>query len=312
MNDLILVKQFRLSSAFPKLLIFDYKTQQEKIFYFLPRAVKTSAIPVDKKDSGSIKKMKKIKWIESSLYFASLTERFWQADNLDEMICNTEFILPADQIKQLPSDFKMWKESDNTRVAIDRLTAHSSKGILFEFARLFYADFQQKDVKNNPVKHFKSGLYFFVRFNKPNDTKTQKKFRAVLDLLGDSGIGADRSSGHGLFSAKMMPSHLPFHSAKTNQPAIALSLCAPSQEECYRFFEKAGLEKEKFMQNAAYELVKRGGWIAGSGHRKQTLRLFAEGSYFHTPLEGDIIDVTNTPDYSALRDARGFFIGVPN
>lgn len=140
-----------------------------------------------------------------------------------------------------------------------------------------------------------AGLYFLVQFSNPG---IQKPFEAALNLLGDSGIGSDRSNGNGFFSIeKVTPPVVSI--AGENEQAVALSLVSPGANDF----------KNDWLDGSAYKLISRGGWVGQTGLRKKRLRLFAEGSVFKRPLQGQVPEIT--PDHApnkVYRDGRVFFI----
>jgi len=273
---------FKVSSAFP------YFGNQ----YFLPRPINSRAISLSSEQLQLNKKIKKIKWLETMLWQKVVTDKnFWQdlAKDLDTK--ESKYVILAggllmerkaissDLIKGDSQSFKLWETETQTRVVMNRATGSTVDGGLFDFARIHY--------------HPNSGLYFLVQLG----SSQQQDFEAALAWLGDSGIGSDRACGNGLFEPKLA---VQFHLPQVSSP-IALSLVLPSQEDC---------QKNDWLENSAYELIKRGGWITGTGWRKPAVWMFGEGSCFAQPLQGKIETLGNHPDgYPIYRDGRGFFVG---
>lgn len=132
------------------------------------------------------------------------------------------------------------------------------------------------------------GLYFLIQC----DEKEIGDMKACLRLLADNGIGTDRSSGNGAFDWTdddwgTLTLNLP------DAPAshwMSLSLFVPATKE-----EMGRLE------NSAYELTKRGGYISCSSAddyalltiRKKSVMAFEEGSLLHTAQmpNGQIVDL---------------------
>jgi len=121
-----------------------------------------------------------------------------------------------------------------------------------------------------------------------------ERVRAALRLLGDIGIGGDRTSGHGLFTPEFSqgPQWAQLQSASA---FITLSLVYPKPEETSALLNEA----------SRYRLIKRGGWIGGvrsTPWRRKTVRMVAEGSRLGgDPAQawGDLVDVT-PDDFMAL------------
>jgi CRISPR-associated protein Csm4 len=257
---------FKLSSAFPFYL--------ER--YFLPRAMTTQAVKLKDNQLKEAKQFKRLQWLEVELW-----KKSFQADwvnNLREQQIKQDCLAFASSIPEID---KLWAEEERPRLALDRITNSSSEGQLFHLSRIWFAP--------------EGGLYFLVSFS--NDTE-QKPFEAALSLLGDSGIGSDRSNGNGFFTwEKRQIQQLTL--AEQHEAAVALSVVSPHAND------QAG----DWLENAAYKLISRGGWIGQSGLRKQRLRLFAEGSVFKQPLQGQVVNITppHAPN-PVYRDGRGFFV----
>ncbi|MEA3278026.1 MAG: type III-A CRISPR-associated RAMP protein Csm3 [Pseudomonadota bacterium] len=189
--------------------------------------------------------------------------------------------MKPDNARHLPRDFVLWQEEERPRLALNRNDNRALKGLLFHFSRIHY--------------HPDGGLWFLASFADPS---AKRSFEAALDWLGDSGIGADRSNGNGFFQASAL-AKVPVQEAQEGRPAISLSLVNPSEQD----------RSSAFLEDAAYDLVRRGGWISGSSRRKPALRMFAEGSRFCTPLRGRVIELCRHPrdGRPIWRDGRGLF-----
>lgn len=106
-----------------------------------------------------------------------------------------------------------------------------------------------------------------MRFHEP---AYKKPFTQVLRLLGDEGLGLDRTSGKGLFEIEnASDGTLPGPPAA--QRFLTLSLYAPEAEEI----------DHGLLQHSGYELVQRSGYVSGLSYRRQSLTMFAEGSVFN-------------------------------
>jgi CRISPR-associated protein Csm4 len=274
---------FLLSSAFP--YYFDPQQQQTPL-YLLPRPIHTRAVQLDKTQLRLNKKIKKIKWLELDIWQQVINQRW-------NWVTNPTLTLPGgilvntaqDQLFPNPVSFTFWAEEERTRVTLDRSHNNAIEGQLFHFARIHY--------------HPHSGLYFLVDFT---DNAIQPTFEGVLSWLGDSGIGADRTCGHGSFTWQRGELELP--KAVSNRPVVALSLVAPSPEDLQN--------KDNWLkETAAYDLIKRGGWITETTLRKPATRFFSEGSYFNSPLQGQMVKLGKHPHgHTVFRDGRGFWVGV--
>jgi len=219
------------------------------------------------------KKFKRAIWLEQTLWQKSInTKKDWHQDAEDPEGC---FLFPKGQ----GMHEALWHVEEKPRIAIDRASNHAADGLLFNFARVHY--------------HSDGGLFFLARFE---GEKARKKFEGALSLLGDCGLGSDRNSGHGHFVFTRKP--MPLLKVQKN---VCLSLCNPSKQDM----------QEGWLKHAAYDLVKRGGWIGGSSSRKKTIRMFGEGSTFQKPLKGQVLAVGKHPSakYTVYRDGRAFMVG---
>jgi len=179
------------------------------------------------------------------------------------MDSNMDLLVPSNQEK-LP-----WKIYDVPRVGLSR------KNLTPE-DRFFYQTLVEYEEN--------AGLYFFYQWDN-SDSDLETRFRAVMRLLADEGIGGDRSSGKGWME---MPQ---FKEADIAVPQAAdgmilLSLYHPLPGEY------------NLLGNGFYELIERKGYIyspEGCSLQKRAVRMFTEGSVFpcqSSNLTGGIVDVT--------------------
>jgi len=256
---------FKLSSAFP--------FYQD--CYFLPRVLSSQAVRLPIEKLKEAKKLKKVQWLDNRLWQASLNDPNWaQQIDLKNGVCQGVL---ASRSSKLPE--RLWLEEERPRLAIDRYANQASEGQIFNFSRIWF--------------HNEGGLYFLAVFDDP---ESQRQFETVLNVLADSGIGADRSNGNGCFT--WQPGEMPGLQLAEHEPAVALSLVNPDPGDCHI----------GWLEGSAYKLISRGGWIGGTGKRKQRLRMFAEGSVFAKPLQGRMVDVSGGLPQAVYRDGRGFFV----
>ena len=272
---------FRVSSCFP------YWRDQ----FLLPRPVASFALRLPEIRLDEHKTLKKIQWLTPELWKqAAVAAEHWQppvatGPTAKMSVWQGALALPIEQAKNLPE--RLWAEEERPRLAVERISNSPVEGALFHFGRVYFQE--------------EGGLYFLVRFDNP---ACRADFEAALSLLGDQGLGADRTSGGGFFTWKQVEApQLPPLSG--DEPAVALSLVNPAPEDC----------QDNWLRDAKYNLINRGGWIAYSGLRRKRLRMFTEGSEFAQPLRGRVVDVTpdvsdNPPPHRVFRDGRGFFVGV--
>jgi CRISPR type III-A-associated RAMP protein Csm4 len=120
------------------------------------------------------------------------------------------------------------------------------------------------------------GLYFFADFK---NWEIREQVLKALSILGERGIGTDRTVGNGLFSfdpekdCENVTINLPVNK---NGISIPLGLYLPTEAE----ISSTDLSK------SSWSLLKRGGFMGGSGDeqhrhlRKKSIYMFGEGSAF--------------------------------
>ncbi|GIV35226.1 MAG: type III-A CRISPR-associated RAMP protein Csm4 [Chitinophagales bacterium] len=173
-----------------------------------------------------------------------------------------------------------------------------------EETRPFYAD--------RLYFHNNCGLYFLAQFN---DQQIQQQVYQALSLLGQLGIGSDRTVGNGFFSFDPQLDEAPFTFSITptgQNKVINLGLYLPTYEELQHID----------LNQSYWQLIKRGGYIAASAEsrfshlRKKSIYFFAEGSVLHASqqLKGKLENLRPDWNDSALhpvwRDGQCLFISL--
>jgi len=167
------------------------------------------------------------------------------------------------------------------RVTIDRLT-HATN--IYDLAGCTFAK--------------GSGLYFLIELN---DEGLRDTLELCIRLLGESGIGSDRSVGLGVCDIEVIriseDSKWAELFLKRDQGSVSyctLSLCCP-------------VNNMEAREALSYDLFSRSGWIISSSSLVQTRRreckMFSEGSLFKCPVKGHVVDVTpsNFKDHNVYR-----------
>lgn len=133
-------------------------------------------------------------------------------------------------------------------------------------------------------------------------------FEEIVSLfkeLGQTGLGTDKNVGGGKFDVEESKIVLPDVKDTTHQ--LSLSMYLPKEEEIKRL----NLEKSR------YELVLRGGYVAGSSNtdfrhlRKKSVYMFNTGAVFATnhDLNGKIVDLR--PEWNDESMHPVFRSGIP-
>jgi CRISPR-associated protein Csm4 len=151
----------------------------------------------------------------------------------------------------------IWRVEQVPRVVLDRKTNASE---IYYFGQVVFLD----------------QLHFLIDIR---NEKYRKRIETTMRVLGDEGLGGDRTNGKGLFTVEG------FHDITfddVNSPwFLTLSLYHPQKHEV------SGL-------HGYFEFVQRGGWgdsVDSKGIRKKMVRLFAEGSVFNKHVIGDLVEV---------------------
>ena len=218
---------------------------------------------------------KEVKWVSEGVLGAWLKGESLASKELQTLHEKTAVLL-ADEWEQICKDFglhslegiKFWAVQRVPRVVLDTVTHASS---LFHFGRLIF--------------HEGCGLFFLVRFVRDD---IAEKFSAVLRLMGDEGIGGDRTTGSGNFRPQFSSAVPDFCEPKGSQWFVNLSPLFPKPEET----------SSLFADGCNYRLTIRSGWVGGvlpSSARRKTVRMVCEGSVLCGSAEkvwGKMVDVT--------------------
>ncbi len=145
----------------------------------------------------------------------------------------------------------VWKIEKRPRVTLDR---QSSASEIWHVA----------GVKFNA----NCGLWFEAQFD---TEQTKAQIETILRVLGDAGIGGERSAGYGLFDFQPKSAE-PEPKGEASQFVTLSPICPRDVDELNRLVQGDDL---------GYALEERSGWITsvdGSGQRRQQVWMFAEGS----------------------------------
>ncbi len=159
---------------------------------------------------------------------------------------------------------------------------------------------------------FNSGLYFILDLR---DESLKPALELSIKLLGEAGVGADRSTGHGIFDCVFDdvsddPTWCRFLRTKTAHDLsyCALSLCCPAVSP--------STGKSEASEAKSYRIISRSGWISSSSSwmqgKRRECRMFAEGSLFTTPVKGCIAEVTPSifeGEHRIYRYGLGLIVG---
>jgi CRISPR-associated protein Csm4 len=192
---------------------------------------------------GDYKKAKKVKYVSESIL----------DDKCRSGVCKGQFLLKEDYGGDVV------KISERPRVVLDRL--RNSSNIYYISSCVFDEN---------------AGLWFYLKV----DPSVEREILAAIRLLGDEGLGGERTYGFGYFEPTFVEVK---DDEKDSDEYLLLSLYSPSQEDDL---------KDSLL---GYDFVERGGYvysIYSSDIKKRRIRMLVEGSVFRKKLRGTVVDVT--------------------
>ena len=263
---------FSISSAFP--------FAKEEFFFPKPEWISTALSNSLKTEFK--KDFKKIRYF-SQTYFEQLLRG--DLKTLDETCFkHIKYYTDSDLPKGMP-----FKSETVQRVTVSR--NYEEDAGTFYTERLYF--------------HQDCGLFFLIHIK---DEAYRSAILAALRLLGDNGIGSDKTVGNGQFEASDFQP-FSFRATEKADKQISLSLFCPKDIDVFT---------EGFLKESAYALTKRGGYLANpddfnhSTLRKKSVFMFTEGSVFpnNQELKGTVVDLKPDKDvnHAVWRDGNDFFL----
>lgn len=266
------MESYRVSSAFPFV----------KNSFFIPKP--QIRLNIEFKGGNSYvrnKQLKKVEYIDHSL-FSKIAAGKSIVVQEEQFSQNGNFLFSG------PADSIPYRDEVMQRVVVPRMGGDATP---FYFER----------------RYFNTGCGLFFIYDVSEGL--EDRFKTVIQWLGTTGFGTDKSVGNGMFHTEF--SQIEIAESKNARRLMTLSLLCPKKEE---------LSKE-MLNKSNYALIQRGGFIAGTTvnefrHlRKKSIYMFTEGSLFNSDhLAGKIENVR--PDWNdkllhpVYKDGRVFSIPV--
>lgn len=258
-------------------------TKNNTIFY-LPRPLKFPVNYPHGDDLAFFKTYKSLNYLPLDIWQRWYQGEGFTTEDTKELTDKTKGNAKG-KLKQAGTfDYKeAFKNHKLPKVAIDRTTSATN---------FYHTGYVQFDWEQNGsgIKSL-SGLYFLVYFE-DNNPQLIAELKAALDLLGEQGIGGERSSGAGLFQAEW----LNLKDASPNwENAVNMTDKLAYQCLISLFWDDdKSILKQLIIDNShsSYEIQERGGWFSDGNIRRQMVRMFAEGSVFPIEPQGKLANVT--------------------
>lgn len=245
------IEDFKVTPPFLLSSLFIYNQDR----YFLPKPLYDSFIESSTKSAVG-KEIKKIKWLTWEDFIKWCSGYSFTEKEVLELKHKLIYYETAFLYEVRP------------RVTLDRVTSQSS---LYFVGNIKYAD--------------DAGLYGFVKFN---NRAYIEKFHRALSLLGETGIGGEKTYGFGMFQIVEFREASEFKeiSNKDFEYFTLLSLYHPSKDEF-------PVLKESLI---GYDIKRKTGYINSGRYampfKRKSVGFLMEGSVLRKPLVGSLVDVT--------------------
>ena len=251
--------------------------------YFLPKPAGRLHVTFGKSEADDMlhrKALKKVAWIDSRLWPKLISG---EQSVIEPTQLHGEFLLD-----KTVTDFETpMKQTISQRVSVNRTGADDAEP--FAFAWTFFRP--------------NAGLYCLL--DAPDEMTDE--IRDLFTMLGEQGVGSDRSVGGGHFDVELSEQSLP--DVPNSNAVMTLSMLIPSAEE----LPTLNLEQSQF------NIIKRGGFMAGTTDddkrhlRKNTIHMFAEGAVFATTSapRGIVVDLRPAvASHPIFRSGRAICVNI--
>lgn len=254
---------------------------------FLPKP--NGKIPVnvtDMEEYPSRKKLKKVKFVEFDLWKQLLGG---ETVNVASSQLKDSFMLSPKAVSEFVIPYK---SQVNQRVSVPRNDGADAEPFFFDWT--YYQE--------------NAGLYCLL--DAPDNMI--EELLDLFQLLGETGLGTDKNVGGGKFEVDRNTERVDFDFVETANASMLLSLYIPTEQE-------VGMLN---LPESRYELVLRGGYMAGSDEedfkhlRKKSVYAFSVGSVFPTTtkLSGKIVDLKPSWNddrmHPVYRSGKPFFVPI--
>ncbi len=278
---------FRVSSTF----VYRCPKDAKEVIYYLPKLLeRPPGYPPD--DLSFAKTYKKLHYLPLEVWQRWYQGSGFSTQDADDLEIHAKY--PDNDSTALAKAGcfaygEAFKQYTLPKVAVDR-THHATNFFhtgLIQFAWESAAIADEDSWDNAGVQNL-AGLYFLLEF--PTDApELEADLQQALAVLGEEGMGGERSSGAGRFSVQAWES-LP----ADWQPVVSFD--QGNHHSLVSLFWQLGIDAAQLGSSSCYAIQERGGWIAspfsGRQLRRQKVQMFAEGSVFAHKPTGQLADVT--------------------
>jgi len=274
---------------------FVFRKANDQLIYYLPKPLGRPRKYPKENDLEFFKTYKKLRYLPLEIW-----QRWYQgkgfidadAEELKEQAQNKT----ASGLLQNAGTFNYsdaFQRDRLPKVAIDR-TTRSTNFYHTGFVQFAWeakessnsGDTKQQESQDNSVES-QAGLYFLLNFSQ-KDSLLEDELHSALILLGDEGLGGERSSGAGRFKIAAWE-----ELSQAWQDVVSFD--KGTHYSLMSVFWKKSLPAD-FIKESSYDFLERGGWIgstfSGKQQRRKKVRMFAEGSIFKMQPMGMLANVT--------------------
>ncbi len=290
-------RKIRLSSAFPLVELSSVGSSVVHLF-FLPRPFcHNKPQQSERAEPGVKKKIKQLKYLSLQVFEAMLQTATKEQDEIT-------FAFDLLELPKLGEGFVISKEEQDRLLQIGcsnpehiiPISTHETAKVNLqqvENAGPFYETdlYLNRGMISKQKVVWQTHFYFLLEHELQEEEL--KQFFAALNLLGDEGIGGERSTGAGCFDGFEF---LQFQWRLDGPYQTNLALVSPRPDE--------------LSQIVSYEAIIRGGsFLSGDNSntkRKQSLRMIREGSIFREKMSGALVEIGQLDQRPVYRNGINF------
>jgi CRISPR-associated protein Csm4 len=265
---------FRLTSAFPY--------AGDVLFFpkpLLPARLAQEVTQEEAKAQEHGKTLKSVDFVSQALFSAWLNHQplGGYLDSANLLHGGELWVTPAERERLevfrdgLGGEIRLWEVDAVPRVTVDRVT---NKSAVYQAGRVRYQ--QSSDGEH------RAGLWVLVEWPGGDpDKATLATLTETFKVLGDSGLGGERSAGYGQFDLEGPSDFDGLDIQGLGERWLTLAPYHPRRNEV----GGGGVLGE----HCAYALLIRRGWVAspeGMSYRRPLVRMLGEGSVLHHPAAG--------------------------